>query len=432
MDTKTYPILIRLGGQEKRYSREFQTEAEYARAWHGVLAKAHGKAEVICQCPGVGDKRLSIHYLSRTDSFYIARYPGTTHGHAPDCRFGVEGKETPTEEGGSVAAVEALGDGTLRIKLEIGLKLRSFGDDDDGQTRERRMATDRRTGYRTRKPATALLGLLHLLWEKAGIARWHPGMIGKRNTNVVMWRVMKAAEAILALDVPLGNVLCVAAHEEDSDLAEGNRQAVRRAIANNERLVVVAPLAKHAGRADPFGGGRLHIAGFYGIPYLAIEEDLRGAVIERFLPRIEAWKQGFRTVAILQAEPREDGLALVREMALMTVSEAWIPLDSMLEGRVEEKLRAERRAFRKPLIQADDEPTLPDFWLDDTGGGRSVPMEVFGMDDEDYEKRKLEKMRYYRDTYGETGWWYWDAVAEPDRIPAFPQKACSATRTVSN
>lgn len=47
-------------------------------------------------------------------------------------------------------------------------------------------------------------------------------------------------------------------------------------------------------------------------------------------------------------------------------------------------------------------------------------MEVFGRVDEAYAARRAEKARYYDEVYGQARWWSWDAVASPDRWPAFP------------
>lgn len=57
-----------------------------------------------------------------------------------------------------------------------------------------------------------------------------------------------------------------------------------------------------------------------------------------------------------------------------------------------------------------------------------MPLEVWGMATAEYRARKAEKAAYYDDTYGEDGWWSWDA-ATGDPVPDFPTR--SPTRPVA-
>ncbi|WP_416413848.1 DUF1173 family protein [Pantoea sp. App145] len=72
-----------------------------------------------------------------------------------------------------------------------------------------------------------------------------------------------------------------------------------------------------------------------------------------------------------------DGCTLT-DVALMTVSPRFIPLDSVYEGLVEEKLWQEKCAFIKPLRYDGEDDVFPDFVLTDVQGTDALPMEVFG------------------------------------------------------
>lgn len=79
------------------------------------------------------------------------------------------------------------------------------------------------------------------------------------------------------------------------------------------------------------------------------------------------------------------------DVALMTVSERFISLDSGYEKVVEEKLWQEKRAFLKSLRYDGEEDVFPDFVLRDGAGVDALPMEVFGMNTPEYLQRKQVK-----------------------------------------
>lgn len=414
MQGQLYPVRIYLGGEAKTYSPEFQTEPEFARAWKSVLKRAHGKAEVICLCPGRGAKRLAVKYISDLDIFYLSRFPESGHEHDPLCRY--YGAETnSTAHSTDRDAVERLSDGTLRIKLKVGLQERV--------STKTEKQTESETSYepdeRTKKPATALLRLLHILWIRSGLNRWSPED-DSRSIDLVAERLRKVAGRIMVGFVRLSEVLCLASSRRSLSEGDRNSEIVRSCIQQSRRLIVIAPLATYSEERENCESGCLPIYGFQGIPFLRINQDLWNRTRESFSRAVTAWRHRYRVVAVVQTEtPTSEQWVNIIDVALVSVSKAWIPVDSVAEGRVEEKLRAEGRSFYKPLVYDDRDVILPDFVLTDTE--RNTPLEVFGMDEPDYEIRKQEKTRYYDRVYGRGGWWYWDVVANPDSIPGLPE-----------
>ena len=140
---------------------------------------------------------------------------------------------------------------------------------------------------------------------------------------------------------------------------------------------------------------------------------------------IAAWKAGGRVIAIAITDTPGAGKASVMRLALMAVSERWIPVASSFEADIEQMLSDEGRSYWKPLrFDASEDEVFPDFWLLDTGE-RETPMEVFGRSDPAYLQRKNNKIRHYNREFGATGWWSWDAAADPKGIsmPALPKRA---------
>ncbi|ARF52133.1 DUF1173 family protein [Pantoea stewartii] len=174
---------------------------------------------------------------------------------------------------------------------------------------------------------------------------------------------------------------------------------------------------------------------FSGFPDLVLPEDVRLRLrLERSFGReLGDWRRGMKVVVIAETEPPEttfrhtDGrnrpssCSTVIDVALMTVSPRFIPLDSGYEGMVEDRLWQEKRAFIKPLRYDGEEDVFPDFVLKDVPGVDALPMEVFGMNTPEYLQRKQAKTAHYDREYGPGHWWCWNAPEKSD-IPAFPAR----------
>ena len=95
----------------------------------------------------------------------------------------------------------------------------------------------------------------------------------------------------------------------------------------------------------------------------------------------------------------------------MAVSNELIPVDSSHELELCTALVSQNRKFRKPLrYDHTKDLVLPDFVLTDTGQNE-YPMEVFGMNTEEYTARRQEKQAYY-DEHFEGQWWSWLPMEE--------------------
>ncbi|TLX70048.1 DUF1173 domain-containing protein [Pseudomonas nicosulfuronedens] len=405
---------VRVVSTQKKYSKEFQTEKEFADGWKSVLQRAHG-AQVICLCPGNGNRYLSVKHREGSDSYHLARYANTGPEHATDCRFYAPAAERSGLQGYDVGVVEEAEDNTLRIRLAHGLRINDAAPSGDGHDLPPRIPG-------VKKPSMKLLGLLQLLWLEAGLANWYPLMEGKRKSGAVSYWVSEAAKRVRASRMTIHDVLVVSA-SKGSGRATENAGVVAAARAHKRRLIAVAPLARYdATRHDL---RQLPLAGPFGMPTMDIRFEVRSRAERSFAAELAAWKAGHKVIAIAQLNLKEGRYADVLDLALMRVSERMIPLDSGYEALIEAKLHAEGRAFFKPpRFEAEDE-IFPDFWLLDMGRDTQFPLEVFGMDTEEYRTRRQRKIRWYNGQYGSTGWWHWDAFQDPkgSGIPPFPERA---------
>lgn len=413
----TQPVFITANRQTKRYSVEFQTLPEFERSWQKVLKEAYGHADARCGCRGVGPKRLAIKRYEFSDSYALAKFALSGHEHAADCEYHSVGDGAAGPGGNGAGVLDVQADGTVRIRLEIGMTVR------DAITPAAPAPADnlnRRTS--NQQSAIKLAGLLHYLWDAATLNQWRPYWTGKRNSRQVFWRLNQAADDVQAGNVTLSDYLLLPAPAAEGPEAARNRERVLSALLAKRRLLIIAPLASYSVEREARMATEMTISGFHGIPKPFVRSGQWELLNKRYRAAVAGWKAGQITVVIAQVELKERNgrqSATVIDAALMAVSQHWIPTESSHERVIAEKLVEEGRAFHKPLLYNQEvEAVFPDFVLTDCVRGE-VPMEVFGRSDESYLERKNEKSAYYDRKYGTGGWWSWDA-AQGNTIPPFP------------
>lgn len=421
MTARNFPIRISTLEESKDYSSEFQTSDQYRNGWQAVLKRAYSYAELVCLCYGTGSKRLAVRHYAGSDQFSLARFPNTGHQHCPECVFYAPDIDASGLACYQPGVLEELPSGAWKIRLALGLHVRDavLAKNSDAQR-------DHKSGVS--RPAMSLLGLLHFLWTESRLNTWYPSMQGKRHLALVHHLLCATAQNVRVADLSLNEVLLVATSRSGSAQEEQNNRKAHAALADNKRTIVIAPLAKHSKEREDGNNGLVPISGFHGIPRLVLPAPLWCRTITRFAPQVASWRHGQKIITIMHAEPDSYHGSMrlnVVDLALMTVSDQWIPIDSSHEGVVEAYLRENQRIFSKPLrFDADEDTTFPDFWLLDTGQATAMPMEVFGMNTEAYIRRKEKKFLHYNREYGINKWWYWDAIGHRagDTLPALPKK----------
>ncbi|MDU8545715.1 MULTISPECIES: DUF1173 family protein [Pseudomonas] len=418
--TDRHPIEIVKTTGPQVYTVSFQTDSKFAAQWQSALRSAHqNKLHVSCCCAGTGPRRFSVRYMSGSDSYHLARYAHTGQEHALDCGYYTPDPDKSGLSGYSKGVIEETSDGDLRIKLT--LSLRKQDPADAGEPRAERTGTQ---NARATKPAMTLLGLLHLLWTEAELNVWSPGMAGKRDTSLIHRRLALAANRITTHRLRLDDSLVVATVVSGGTQEKANAGKVASAIRNNRRLLVIAPLAAYSLERAEGTPGFIAIKGFHGVPKLSYDAETWASVCRRFKRELSAWSQGKRVIAIVQTDtPTSSEAAQALNIALMVVSDEWVPVDSSYESVIEAKLRTEGRRFYKPLrYDAEADAVFPDFWLLDLPSNREYPMEVYGRSDDKYLKRKAVKTEHYAAEYGAPGCWSWNAADDTKglAIPDFP------------
>jgi len=110
---------------------------------------------------------------------------------------------------------------------------------------------------------------------------------------------------------------------------------------------------------------KLPIAGYHGIPLLEMTEAKWKAAERQFPLAVAAWRQGQRVMAIAQVDPRKEKRGPVAEvinLALMQVTQNWIPVDSSYEQIIADKLTARTAWLREaPALRRRRRRDFPRF-----------------------------------------------------------------------
>lgn len=409
MTKQSYWIRVNLGeGQgQKKFSPERQI---YEQGSDFVVAletarDCHSYASCLCS----RDEPLPLAIKLKNEKYHLARYPGTGVKHKNDCRF----FSLLNPEGGQCSytkkALDETDNGILKIVLDFALQQRENqkdGIDEVYPPRPHRKSPPRDT--------MRLLAFAHLLWENSQLNLWHPGIKTARTSSLVGYFLYKAAKVIKAGNISLSDVLLTSAKPGSKD-EKRNQVITLECQKLKRRQIVVSELAKWTNEREA-GTDRLNIRDFAGMSYLKIDHARWKSALNRFPIELAAWRAGEKVMAIAVTDAPVSGTAKVRQIALMLVSERFIPCDSSYELRFEKRLAEQQRSFIKPLLyDASEMDYLPDFCLTDiTGEGDFFPIEIWGMNDEDYLQHKKEKTEWYNKKYGHFGWLGWDVIADPD------------------
>ncbi|MCW0346218.1 hypothetical protein NB703_004311 [Pantoea ananatis] len=430
---KTYAVHFHGQRGERDASEAFQQEE--TGTWQRWLKHARDNKKttvVTCSClPAETDpvkRRLKVHYSQETERCWLSSYAFTGNEHKPDCRFYSVWSDERHAEIYQGDAVRSASDGTIVVRLPTGLQKKA-----PSEVKPAEDVSADEPVKRKRRPSMRLLGLLHLLWEQSGINVWHPAFDKKKRTpGWVSWHLHQTAGRVRVGRVPLEESLLLMAIKGSPQVIS-NWEHLRVAEKNKRRLVVVSILAGWNEAAEVRLQTTLPLGLFFGFPDLVLPEDVRLRLERSFGRELGDWRRGMKVVVIAETEPPEttfrhfDGrnrpssCSTVIDVALMTVSPRFIPLDSGYEAAVEEKLWQEKRAFIKPLCYDGEEDVFPDFVLKDVSGVDALPMEVFGINTPEYQQRRQEKIAHYDLEYGAESWWHWNAYTT-NEIPAFPLK----------
>ncbi|MBB2158119.1 DUF1173 family protein [Gluconacetobacter diazotrophicus] len=432
-------------GRRARYG--WARDLARAGAWQALLASAHGdpRQRPHCDCRWQGRPlELVVRERRHEDDgqvvtqFHLARMPGQGRHHGPACPF----HETDPQRSGRSdyvdGVVRQLDDGRVSVLLDRGLRVAERASAPVRPQLSR--GDDASRPARHRQARMRQLGLLHLLWESAGLTNWEPAVSRRR----AFWPGVRAALADAAHNIVAGRTaldrhLVPIGYRDPEGVAQLAATVDR--CGDSWRVLMVGVVDQlrvdgggvwRDGTPRPprlrltFDGARDYALFVAGDAALASRLQLSYPWACRELAR-ERSARSIKVVGLVSAQVRRTGdagnwtyNAWTDSVSLMEVGPSLIPVASSYELAILTALQDAGRVFRKPLrFDAAQDVVLPDFELLDTAAPQGTPLEVFGRQDEAYQARREVKRAYYSDVYGADGWWSWDATRGAP-WPAFP------------
>lgn len=283
-------------------------------------------------------------YVARIgDQFVVKRMPLSGGAHHPQC----ESYEPPYELTGlrpligSAIQIDSA-TGAAALKLDFSMTKRG------SHTSTEKSGAERPAIVKNETRKLSLRALLHYLWHEGGLTEWTSLWIGKRHWWQVRSHIVEAARTMTVRTEPLVDRLFVPEpfRAEDKTAIEQRRAMALAEIYQSapgpKRLMLLIGEIKEFGQAR--SGRKVVIKHMPGFP-LFIDERPWKALQTRFSAQLELWQasEASHLIAVMTIGATASGLATINEIALMTVTGEWLPVESVYEERVLEKLTKMRR-----------------------------------------------------------------------------------------
>lgn len=308
-----------------------------------IYGRPKNRPQCLCTSGGVEM------YVARSgDKYVLKRMPNSGAEHYPTC----SSYDPPAELSG---LGEVLGsainiqpdDGSTRLALGFALT-RSAGRAAPTASNNESMSAH------TDGTKLTLRGLLHYLWDEAGFTRWSPAMAGKRNWHVIRRHVLHAAADKAAKGNPLADSLYV---PEVFTLDHKNELAARRTASitriagpskGRHKLMLVVAEVKDI--APSRFGHKIVFKHVPDCPFM-VPDDLHRRLQKAFDIELALWEAIEHThlMAIGTFAVTTSGIPTLEQLALMVVTDSWIPFESVFDKTLIDAFIAKGRPFRKSL-----------------------------------------------------------------------------------
>jgi hypothetical protein len=298
----------------------------------------------LCRIPGVPM------YVARIgDQLVIKRMPLSGGAHDPQC----ESYEPPYELTGLgplIGSAIQIDAATGAAALKFDFSMMKLGSRSAAATSGTESPETVKNGARK----LSLLALLHYLWHEGGLTEWTSLWTGKRHWWQVRSHLLEAARTMTVRGEPLVDRLFVPEpfHAEDKTAIEQRRAMalaeIRQVAPGPTKLKLVVGEIKDFVSAR--SGRKVIIKHMPGFPFFIEERAWRG-LQKRFGAQFELWQanETSHLIAVMTIGAAASGLMTINEIALMTVTGEWLPIESVYEERLVEKLTKMRRKSVKGL-----------------------------------------------------------------------------------
>jgi hypothetical protein len=359
---------------------------------------------------------LFLSPVEKGQVYHLRRYAKDRGAHQEECRHFAFSPGQLADMGFSKGAIKDNDDGELRIDLDFGLI--EAGDEENSVSKGSYVHLNGRI-QQTRSRAT-LLGLLHLLWTRAGLNRYEPfrGLPKNNPWERLRWEARRvipnSMHSLREHGLSSVMLLPLAATEEEGKQANRNYAKLASAHKRHRVMFVCLLYPEHVEMVEE--NGCISLEETFGVGLTLLVPELERA-FDRFPVERAALKEGYFVIAfgVAKVQEYERGQkskyfgAVVERLALMAVTRWFIPVESSHERTVADWLEDDQRGYMKPLRYDAEQSVHPDFVLTDVPG--QFAMEVYGMDTPEYLKRKKEKQAIYEERLPGRHW-QWDVLHE--------------------
>jgi hypothetical protein len=312
--------------------------------WLSVLQKGYAaRLRPVCLCRSRHDGPLL--YLALVQGQHVLkRMPYTGPHHAAHCVH----YEPPPELSGlgqvnGSAIREELDNETTTLALDFALtkgRSRPFGTASKGE----------HESVRSDGTKLTMRGLLHYLYDDAGLTRWTPAMDGKRSWFIVRRELLAAAFSKKTKGRHLPDLLYIpeSFSLERQDEIKARQLDMLSALsgATSARLLI-----GEVKLLDEARFGKALIIKHMPDLKLMVTDDMARHLTTRFVQQLQLWGQIESThLIILGTMSRSaQGIYSLESACLMNVNSQWMPFENAFEWELLEKLHSQSRRFVKGL-----------------------------------------------------------------------------------
>ncbi|WP_426128680.1 DUF1173 domain-containing protein [Pararhizobium sp. PWRC1-1] len=298
----------------------------------------------LCRSPGV-----PMYVAQIGDQHIIKRMPlsGATHG--PQCAS-YEPPYELTGLGPLIGSAIQIDPATGAAALKLDFSMTKLGTRSAAATAD----TESPETVKNKTRKLSLRALLHYLWHEGGLTEWTSLWNGKRHWWHVRSHLVEAARTMTIRGESLVDRLFIPEpfRADDKTAIEQRRAkalaALHQSAPGAKRLMLLVGEIKEFGEAR--SGRKVvikHMPGFQ----LFLEDRAWTSLQRHFSSQLELWQanEASHLMAILTIGAAGSGMMTINEIALMTVTAEWLPVESVYEERVLEKLTKLRRKSVKGL-----------------------------------------------------------------------------------
>ena len=366
----------------------------------------------ICQC--VGDPGVPMYIVQINGRFWLKRMPNTGRQHAIGCASW----EMPEEFSGRS---DLYGSGLTydedKVKLRLSFPLSRRGS--QAPPAVAKSSTDKPSVQADIKRLT-LRGLLHYLWDEAGLTKW-PGKSTKRNWAFVNESLTIAADGKTVKQGDLQHYLYLPEpwiKEHREEIAGRRRERFAATSGSDGKnahqlLLLIAEVKEIKQAGIGFSTVLFHLPDCSFI----MDQKLHERLLRHFGREVRMWtgKSPGHIMIAATFSVSPEGSPQFEEVSLMFVSEEWIPYENVYELALIQKLVADKRSFLRLLrYNRPSDAPMPAFLLTDHG---NEPVALYVIDAEfSLDDRQVEAAA----SASKYEYWVWSSRTHAGAVPTLP------------